>query len=159
MACGGVHEPPGRTTRQLIDWAIDLWPYINGKALMSGINLNKMEGSDMLDVLHFLFEEDSHYTSEESAKSRSALRVVIYPSFYGSAYKYEWKDTKSKQFASTQYIDDDLSVMDEAEAVKPFNPREMQAERKPTMGAETITQFDPTAANPFSGILDAPVGH
>lgn len=134
-----------------------MWPYINGKALMSGVNLVEMDGSDMIDVLHYLFEEDSHIVSEESIKSRSGVRKSIYDTLYGVKYKYEYKDSKAKHRA---YIEEDLASMDslsDAESAQPFNPREVKAERKPTMGAETITQFDPYAENPFGGILDAPM--
>ena len=50
---------------------------------MSGKTLGDMEAGDMVDVIHFLFEEDSHYVSEESAKSRTGVRVSLYKDLYG----------------------------------------------------------------------------
>lgn len=120
---------------------------------MSGLDLREMEASDMVDVIHFLFEEDSHYTSEESAKSRSAVRVSLYRDMYKKPYKYEYKDSK-KQSTTYSYNyepEGDLGTMSEEEDIKPFDPL---AERKPD--AQSITKFNPTANNPFSGILDAP---
>jgi hypothetical protein len=119
-----------------------------------------MEASEMLDVVHFIFEDDSHYVSEESAKSQSAVRKSLYKDMYHREYKYEYKETKKKNTSAPKAYDPaDWDILPEDEAVKPFNPREMQPEQKPTMGQETITQFDPFADNPFSGVLDAPAGH
>jgi len=114
-----------------------------------------------MDVVHFIFEEDSHYTSEESAKSRSNVRVVLYRDMYGARYKYEYKDQKPGTKPSTQYSydyqpDEDLGMLSNEEAAKPFNPKEMQPE---TIPYTPVTSFDPTADNPFGGTLDAPFGH
>lgn len=117
----------------------------------------------MLDVLHFIFEEDSTHVSEESAASRSGVRKVLYRDMYGVPYDDPYENSKRNQApkspADYPIADDsDLGIMDDADAAKPFSPREMKPEMKPALGMDSVTQFDPDAKNPFSGILDAPAG-
>jgi hypothetical protein len=126
---------------------------------MGNVKLKKMEASDMMDVIHFIFEEDSHYTSEESAKSRSNVRVVLYRDMYLTKYKYEYKDP-SKKKSNSDYSydfepDPNLGMLSDEESAKPFNPKEMQPEVIPYT---PVTSFDPTADNPFGGVLDGPMG-
>ena len=141
---------------------MDMWPYVNGKALMNRVNLKEMEASDMLDVIHYLMEEDFHIVSEESMKSRSGIRTSLYMDLYGVKYKYEYVDPKKARSPyQHSYVPEDdtpdtsLGYMDESQAAKPFTPREMKPETIPYTPA---TKFDPEAANPFGGILDAPMG-
>ena len=127
---------------------------------MSRLNLKKMAANEMMDVLHYLFEEDAHYTSEESAKSRSGVRMVLYKDMYDADYSaYEYKDP-SKKKPATQYAyeylpDEDLGTLSDEESAKPFNPKGLEPEVIPYT---PVTSFDPTASNPFSGVLDAPLG-
>lgn len=76
---------------------MNVWPYVNGRALMSGIQLMEMEGSDMMDVLHFIFEDDFTSASEEHARSRSAIRESLYRDLYGVSYKFKLKDSPRGQ--------------------------------------------------------------
>lgn len=114
----------------------------------------------MMDVIHFIFEEDSTYASEEQLKSQSGVRVAMYRDFYNKKYKYEYVDPKKKnsQYQHVYVPDSDLGVMSEEEEAQAFSSREDLAQ-KPVMGEDTITPFDPTAPNPFGGILDAPMDH
>ncbi len=88
----------------------------------------------MLDVVHYLFEEDSRYSSAEEAESVSATRTSIYGRLYGTTYKYKVKSKSSGGPA-------DYSFSDPNE-VKPYIPP---------------TEFDPDSADPFGGLLDAPI--
>ncbi len=88
----------------------------------------------MLDVVHYLFEDDSRYSSAEEAESVSALRTSIYGRLYGINYKYQVKSRLNKNNASNTYSDPN--------EVKPYIPP---------------TEFDPDSADPFGGILDAPI--
>ena len=163
MARRGVHEPPGIATRGIIGWALNMWPYVNGKALMSNIRLGDTEAGEMLDILHFLMEDDLHVTSMESAESRSGIRVSLYRDFYNVKYEYEYKPKKNSRPGShsdmPNYMTPDsmsgLEYMTEAEEARPFEPRETELPMKPP--AQPLTEFDPYAANPFEGILDAPM--
>ena len=114
---------------------MDLWPYVNGKALTLGLSLAEMELSNMLDVVHFFFEEDSRFSTAEEAEGVSALRTSVYKDLYGVTYKYA--STKRKNTNSNEDYYSDL------EQTKPYMPP---------------TEFDPTTANPYGSLLDAPIG-
>jgi len=102
----------------------------------------------MLDVVHYLFEDDNHYVSEESAKSRSGIRVAIYSSMYGTTYLYPFNDSKIAN--SRAYVDD--AELGASDLPEPFNP----AKEQPTKAFVPTSDFDPEAQTPFSG-LDGPM--
>jgi hypothetical protein len=94
-----------------------------------------MELRDMLDVVHYFFEEDSRYSSAEEAEAVSSVRSALYGDMYGTSYRYGIKSKNGKSSAGDTYSDPD--------EVKPYIPP---------------TQFDANAANPFGAVLDAPIG-
>lgn len=104
-----------------------------------------MELSDMLDVIHYFYEEDLNYASVEQAQMSDARRVTIFKQLYGTEYRYASTDTKNKVSASDfDYDFDDLEPFDPAKAAtKPFIP---------------ATEIDEYSSNPFGDILDAPIG-
>jgi len=123
---------------------------------MSGLRILEMGVGDMLDVIHFMFEEDSHYVSEESVKSRSEFRTAIYDSLYGVEYKYKYNAGKQSGNQAHMYEDaSDMDYMSDAESQQAFSPSEIKEPMKPP--AQTPTKFDFDADNPFSGVLDAPM--
>jgi len=148
MADGGVHESPGSAVQGLTNWAVDLWPYINGKALMSGIDLEELEASQTLDVLHYLFEEDTHHQSEESISSRSTIRVALYRDFYHKEYKYPYvskkASTESYQTASATDFGTFSEEQAEMMSVNPFDPK--RRETKPYIPP---TVLDANSADPL----------
>ena len=87
----------------------------------------------MLDVIHFLYEEDLKYSNVEEARWTDAKRKHIYSEFYGEEYKYY----SSKEIAEHSEVDAD------GEAIKPYIPP---------------TEFDPESSNPFGRVLVAPIG-
>ncbi len=99
----------------------------------------------MLDVLHYLFEEDMRYGTAEEAEAVSNTRTMLYRQLYGTEYKYKVASKKSgnnKSYASGQDFDD-LTPFDPDSAVtKPYVPP---------------TQFDEAGVD-SSGILDGPLG-
>lgn len=117
---------------------------------MSGIRLSKMEASDMLDVLHYLFEEDNSYFSEEHMRSKEELRRVVYESLYGVEYKYKLAKDPTK---SRNYVEDDLDNFDDEDDLTPFDPL-----KAPTKAYLPPTPFNPDSAKPFGTILDPPMG-
>jgi hypothetical protein len=104
---------------------------VNGKALTLGLRLADMELRDMLDVVHYFFEEDSRYGSAEEAEAVSAVRSALYGMYYRYGIKSKIKSSSGDNF----YSDPD--------EIKPYIPP---------------TQFDPESANPFGAVLDAPIG-
>lgn len=92
-----------------------------------------MEMSQMLDVVHYLFEEDARFSSAEEAQAVSEFRATIYGLLYGTTYKYR---TKASLGSTTGGGTADGGV-------KPYIPP---------------TDFDPDMGLPFGSTLDAPFG-
>jgi hypothetical protein len=110
---------------------VDLWPYINGKAITLGLALGEMEASKMLDVIHFFFEEDARYTSPEEAQGVSDMRTRLYGSMYNVTYRYKMNSTGG---SGNGYADGE---------VKPYIPP---------------TEMDADSGLPFGSALEAPIG-
>jgi hypothetical protein len=93
-----------------------------------------MESSNMLDVLHFFFEQDSRYHTSEEAKAVEALRVALYETMYKT--KYIYRTNSNSNLSSTQGFSSDNFE------TKSYIPP---------------TDFDPEASNPFGAALEAPL--
>ena len=162
MANRGVQWRPGRAARGLISWALDLWPYVNGKAIVNQLELRSLRADKLLSVLHYYFEEDSRYSSGEEAESLSAVRTALYEDMYGVTYKYQIKTSKNKNQYSTasnefEYPDEAFEDFEDVVDVKPFDPKAEKPKPKyEPLGPET--PFNPNASKPFGDILDAPLG-
>lgn len=104
----------------------------------------------MVSILHFFFEEDNHYTSEESAKSRSSLREAFYRDLYNKEYRYRYVGSKENQKSEDfgTFSDDQADAL----SINPFNPKEK--ETKPYIPP---TPVDANSASPFGGVLDGPM--
>jgi hypothetical protein len=109
-----------------------------------------MDASDMLDVIHYFFEEDTlRFATGEHAEASSKFRTSLYE-MYGLSYKYAVSATSSSSSGGRKYVGKDEDYSFDASVpgvknntVKPYMPP---------------TQIDPDAADPFGGILDAPIG-
>ena len=109
-----------------------------------------MHACDMVDVLHYYFEEDMIATSNEQAEAKSKTRVSIYQTMYGRDYKYVYKgDTSQKVKSPEDYETEDGPDMAD---IKPFDPK-----REPTKAYFAPTDFDPDSSSPFGNGLDAPM--
>lgn len=103
-----------------------------------------MELSDMLDVVHYFYEEDLNYASVEQAQMTDARRVTLFKQLYNIDYKYASDDVKNRAAGNSSNFDfDDLA---------PFDPT--NAETKPFVPATDMDEFSST---PFGDILDAPI--
>lgn len=98
---------------------------------MNGVDLASLDAQDFLDVIHYYFEEDSNYATPEQAVARTKMRQRFYKTFYDQEYMYGISDV------------DGRVVSEDGTTVKPYIPP---------------TEFDPESANPFGGVLDAPIG-
>ena len=110
-----------------------------------------MEGTKMVDVLHYYFEEDIlASTSQEAVEAKSALRKEVY-NLYGVPYKYEYKSSNKKynSTASGDYFPEEGFYGEQEEDLVPFTP-----ERKPYTPP---TEFNPDSPMPFGKTLDAPL--
>lgn len=116
-----------------------------------------MEASQMMDVLHYYFEEDNHFVSEESAQSRSNIREHLYRELYKIEYKYKYEAKKEPKKFDFDEEESNYGSFSEEQAeslggVKPFNPRAQ--ETKPYIPP---TPVDPDSSSPFGPVLDAPL--
>ena len=119
---------------------------------MSGINLQELDASDMLDVLHYLMEEEMIRQHHNGADIPGAVRDYLYWELYGVRYPY-YTPRGGRRYSSaadgTELLDDPL------EDVTPFNPQDGKAQ--PVKAYVPPTEVDPDAPNPFGSALDAPL--
>lgn len=120
------------------------------------MNLLQLNSIDLLDVLHYYFEVDHHYSTAEEAEARSTLRTGIYRNFYDITYKYQYK-TSNKGYNSTSgnYAANGEPIMDGFVGTDVEDPLQ---EKKPTKPFVPATEFNPDSPNPFGGALDPPAG-
>lgn len=105
-----------------------------------------MEATEMVDVLHYLMEEDMRYGSAEEAEAVSAYRTQIYL-LYGKTYKYGISSsTKGGRSYIPKNAADDFGFNDD--------PMFNSGETKPYIPP---TNFDPDSALPFGSDLEAPL--
>lgn len=98
----------------------------------------------MLDVLHYLLDEDMSFVNGEHAKSKSIIRESLYTNLYNQKYKYGYSENNS----SFDYDSDEDPFIATGNAtsneVKPYMPP---------------TPFNPDAPNPFgSALREKPLG-
>lgn len=105
-----------------------------------------MNTSDMCDVLHYFFEEDSYFISETQSDTRTALRENMYGSMYNQKYLYGIKS--SRPSTETTFGGE----LDGFEGLDPLDPNKnvLKPYIPPTEMSDNI--FDP-----FGGVLDAPI--
>lgn len=113
----------------------------------------------MLDVLHYLLEDAFDVSTAEQAQSRDQMRTALYKDFYNRPYKYASKK-KNEGFNTASGMDDlefseeNLDSKADDSDVKPFNPRHKEPTKPYTPPTEVGSNMD----DPFSGLLDAPIG-
>jgi hypothetical protein len=108
---------------------------------------------DLVDVLHFMFEEDMVPASAEQQEARGKLRERIYTEWYGRD-SYGWLPREGADGATTLVGSDTARTARRAPAEA--SPREGEPMRH--YGYIPPTPFDPEAEKPFGDILDAPLG-
>lgn len=125
---------------------------------MNGVKLTSLEADDMVDVLHYLFEEDLHVSSAEEVESISKTRTLIYKDLYQKEYKYSVTLDKNKDNQNYSFDGEDIYPDDGLQGsnqVIPFNPDGgPTGERKSYIPP---TEFNPESPMPFGTDLDAPL--
>lgn len=102
--------------------------------------------NNMMDVLHYLFEEDVNFVSPEQMQSRTRIRQLVYKQVYDKVFEYgineESDFSDSNEFGNAgDYV-----------AQKPYENSEVKPYIPPT-------NFNPDAPNPFQGVLrENPLG-
>ena len=124
---------------------------------MGGLRLREMESEEMVDVLHFLFEDDINVYSAEQQESKNQARAVVYDSLYGKTYKYGIGKSSGGRSGGQTYADGSTipseGFFGETEITE-FDPTVPQV-RKPYVPP---TDFNPDSPLPFGKDLDAPLG-
>lgn len=155
MAGRNVLRAPYDAARALLDWAVDLWPYVNGKAIAHGLDLKSLPAPDMLDVIHFFFEEDMNSSStSEQSEAKDKSRSMLYSTLYGKVYKYASKSSNANQLPAD--IAAEMQDYDVPTPVNPFERSQGSAIVKPFVPA---TSVDSGSRLPFGTALEAPLGH
>lgn len=100
----------------------------------------------MLDVIHYFYDESMNFSTVEQGKWADSRRERIFEDLYGTEYRY-------KSFTEDKKGDNDFGSYDEDEAIVAFDP---------SVNNQTKTYIPPTqmqadSADPFGGILDAPI--
>lgn len=124
---------------------------------MAGVSLNDLDSSDLLDVLHFLFEDDvSSSSTAEQLEARDKTRKMVYSEFYGREYRHGFSTYSSGVDKSivgapeNSYLEEDEAppvpldpLARSGKAVKPYVPP---------------TRVDENSRLPFGAALDGPLG-
>jgi hypothetical protein len=118
---------------------------------VQGIKLKEMELSDMLDVIHYFFEEDLLVSSSEESEAKTQIRSVLYREMYGTTYKYG----VSKSGESYNYANDTLPSDGLVGSTDEVIPDPMQ-QKRPTRAYTPTTDFDADSPLPFGRVLDQP---
>lgn len=109
----------------------------------------------MLDVIHYMFEEDFTYETDESEHRKTQMRKHLYRDYYNKKYLYGARRKPASSNSSSEIDDDlDLSNLEEAEDldIQPFNPK-----NAPAKPYTPPTPFNENAEKPFGLDLDAPL--
>lgn len=105
----------------------------------------------MLDVMHFLFEEDLQASSEEEAKAKTQVRSVLYKDLYNQTYKYGVRDAgQSYNYSDNNYPSDGFAGKNDS-IPDPIKP--------PTKAYVPTTDFNVDSPLPFGKIVDPPLGN
>ena len=121
---------------------------------MNGLDLKEMSASDMLDVLHYFFEDDMNYASAEQADAKDRSREIIYRDLYNHSYAYSNTQARSSDgySAGGQGIVRDFNAADEEEKIEAFDPM-----KKPPKPFVPATQVNASSPKPFGSVLDEPL--
>lgn len=123
---------------------------------MNGLKLQEMNASDMMDVIHYIFEEDTFVATREEAEYKSDVRSLIYRNFYEREYNHKISKSSSKSYGSTYADGSPIGPPeDDWSDIKEFDPDPIKKERKPYIPP---TNFNPDSVLPFGKDLDAPLG-
>lgn len=124
---------------------------------MSGIRLGDLECSEMLDVIHVIFEEDMYTESKEQSEYKSKLRSSIYTNLYNRTYKYTTDSGSGKGFTTAS--GDILPPLDDEFAIKTFDPnKDIKPHKTKPKPYVPATNFNPDSPLPFGKNIDAPLG-
>lgn len=99
----------------------------------------------MLDVIHYFYDESMNFSTVEQGKWADSRRERIFEDLYGIEYRYKsFEDSKKEN---------EFGSYDEEEDIVSFNP----SVKSDTKSYTPPTKMEADSADPFGGILDAPI--
>lgn len=101
----------------------------------------------MLDVVHYLFEDDTTVSSSEENESRNSIRKTLYKTVYNREFAYAQgtDGQQTRDFGSEPFDEFDNYI-----------PPSTSTVTKPYFAP---TNFDPDSEDPFGGVLrERPLG-
>jgi len=125
---------------------------------MRGLRLAEMDAVEMLDILHFMFEEDLDCSSAEQAEAKSNARTVVYESLYNKPYKYKVKGSSTGSSSNGYTYANGSTIPSDGfyggTEITEFDP----TVPKVTKPYTPPTEFNPDSSLPYGNTLDAPLG-
>jgi hypothetical protein len=118
---------------------------------MSGVQLLDLGASDLVDVLHYMYETDLFSAGADLQEAKDSARNIIYEQMYEREYIYSTTQSRTQDYSLLE-----PPLNDDGPLPEPLNPRAMG--KRPTKSFTPATKFHPDAANPYLGVLDAPLG-
>lgn len=118
------------------------------------MRLASMEASDMLDAVHYLFEQDVLFVSGEQVAYKDTFRKNLYGNLYKSDYRYATKSESDGSYGMDA-LDAPIDMAEapaEEDKIRVFSPREKTA--KPYTPPTEVKADD---IKPFGSVLDAPI--
>jgi hypothetical protein len=110
-----------------------------------------MEAADMLDVLHYFFEEDYRYSTFEESEYKDIFRSKIYKDMYSVDYAYYSEKEKEDIKDFDEILPEEVEEVEDP--IQPFSPRVKQ-----TKAYVPPTELTNNVERPFGDILDQPLG-
>lgn len=122
---------------------------------MHGVCLRELSVSDMLDVIHYMFESDALSSqSGEHAEAKERVRSMMYREMYDREYTYV--ASKSRGGAMPDLIaDGEMSADDDGDIPVPVDPF---AKTQVTKRFIPATVPSTNEIRPFGAALDSPLG-
>lgn len=108
----------------------------------------------MLDVLHYMFEEDYSPETAEAFEAKNNVRKTIYKNYYNREYRYAVDSSSTGSKSNFQADGEQLSFSDDLDSIEPLDPIKMSQSVKPYTPP---TDFNPDSPLPFGRTLDAPL--
>lgn len=142
MAGGGVFRPPYAAAVGLAGWHINNGPWVRGACLIRGVDPDRLTASNLLDITHYLLEEDSLRgiaMAEDPADTVAKMRAGIYRNLY----------KRSHETGTAGDIEAEDGVL--YATADGTHPREI----KPFVPPTEMTEND---ALPFGNVVGAPLG-
>jgi hypothetical protein len=105
-----------------------------------------MESRDMLDVVHYFFEEDLYASNAEELEAKNKIRTLVYRDMYNKPYNYGV--SKSEQSYNYDTANDGFVGATDDAISDPLKP--------PVIPYTPTTEFNADSPMPFGKLLDPP---